>query len=236
MRFFLIIFCLAASSAFALDKAAVEKLAFGEAEERTAAIGALVAEADPRAVALLTSLSEGELQTVEGKSGKRVLIVKGGEATDAVTGEKLAAVPEGAEDVVANNRLRREIEGALAAFKLLSPERAARLEAAKQLASGADASMLGLVKKALEKETDPDIKPLLDLTAASMEMKGGSKETRLAAIRRLGDSSSPNSRTLLAEAAADTDEDIRIAAQKSLLAVQGRLAWGEHAGLLFAGI
>ena len=232
---FALLLSLAGTSA-ALDKAAVEKLAFGESEERTAAIAALVAEADPRAVPLLESLSEGEMQTVEGKSGKRVLIVKGGQATDAVTGEKVDPVPEGAEDVVANNRLRREIEGALAAFKLLSPERAVRLTAAKQLASGADASMLGLVRKALEKESDADIKPLLELTAASMEMKGGDKASRIAAIRRLGDSSSPNSRTLLAEAVTDTDEDIRIAAQKSLLAVQGRLAWGERAGLLFAGI
>jgi len=236
MRFVLILLFLAASPALAIDKSAVEKLAFGEAEERTAAIAALVAEADPRAVPLLESLSEGEMQSVDGKGGKRVLIVKGGQATDAVTGEKVDPVPEGAEDVVANNRLRREIEGALAAFKLLSPDRAARLAAAKQLAGGADASMLGLVKKALEKETDADIKPLLELTAASMEMKGGDKSARIAAIRRLGDSSSPNSRTLLAEAVTDTDEDIRIEAQKSLRAVQGRLAWGERAGLLFAGI
>ena len=238
MKRLLVIVCLLlAGEAFALDKAAVEKLAFGEADERSAAIAALVAEGDPKAAALLEAVSEGEMQIVELKGGaKRVLIVKGEQATDAVTGAAVTPLPEGREDVVANNRLRREIEGALAAFKLLSPERATRLEAAKQLASGADASMLGLVKKALEKETDPAIKPLLELTAASMEMKGGSKESRIAAIRRLGESSSPNSRTLLAEAVTDTDEDIRIAAQKSLLSVQGKLAWGERAGLLFAGI
>jgi urea transport system permease protein len=236
MRLILVLLCFAASPVLALDKAAVEKLAFGEAEERSAAIAALLAEGDARAAALLEAVSEGDMQTVEVKGGKRVLIVKGEQATDAVTGEKVAPLPEGREDVVANNRLRREIEGALAAFKLLSPERATRLEAAKALAGGADASMLGLVKKALEKETDPAIKPLLELTASSMEMKSGDKITRLAAIRRLGESNSPNSRTLLAEAVTDGDEDIRIAAQKSLLAVQGKLAWGERAGLLFAGI
>jgi urea transport system permease protein len=69
-----------------------------------------------------------------------------------------------------------------------------------------------------------------------MEMKSGDRETRLAAIRRLGESNSPNSRTLLAEAVNDTDEDIRGAAQRSLREVQGKLAWGERAGLLFAGI
>ena len=237
MRTLLLALCLLlAGRASALDKAAVDRLAFGDADERSAAITALVAEGDPRAAALLEALSEGEMQTIEGKSGKRVLIVKGEQGADAVTGEAVSPLPEGRDDVVANNRLRREIEGALAAFKLLSPERATRLEAARQLAGGADASMLALVKRALEKETDPAIKPLLELTAASMEMKSGDKQERIAAIRRLGDSSSPNSRTLLAEAATDGDEDIRIEAQKSLRAVQGRLAWGERAGLLFAGV
>jgi urea transport system permease protein len=181
-------------------------------------------------------VAEGEVQTLEQKGARRVLIVRGGQATDAVTGEKVDPVPEGAEDVVANNRLRKEIEGALAALRLLSPERETRLGAAKELANGADAAMLPLVKKALGKETDAQIKSLLELTAASMEMKGGGKEERIAAIRRLGQSSSPNSRTLLAEAAADADEDIKLEAQKALREVQGRLAWGERAGLLFAGI
>ncbi len=232
MRSFLILLCLAASSAFAIDKAAVEKLAFGDADERSAAVAALVAEADPRSAALLGAVSDGEMQT----AGKRVLIVKGELATDASTGEAVAPLPDGREEVVANNRLRREIEGALAAFKLLSPQRSVRLEAAKALAGGADAAMLGLVKKALEKETDPDIKPLLELTASSMEMKSEDKATRIAAIRRLGQSNSPNSRTLLAEAVTDADEDIRIEAQKSLREVQAAMAWGERAGLLFAGV
>ena len=176
---FALFFLFCVSSVFAIDKNAVEKLALGEGDERNAAIATLVAEADPKAAAFLQAVSDGEVQT----AGKRVLIVKGGQATDVVTGEKVDPIPEGAEDVVANNKLRREIEGALAAFKLLSPERAVRLEAAKSLAGGADAAMLPLVKKALEKETDPDIKPLLELTASSMEMNSGDKQTRLAAIR-----------------------------------------------------
>jgi len=196
-----------AGPAFAIDRAAVEKLASGDNDEKIEAIGALLAEGDPEAAAVLAKFAEGEV-VVDGK----------------------------AVEVVVNNRLRSAVADALAALRLLSPERAVRLEAAKALAGGADASMLALVRKALEKETDPDIKPLLDLTAASMEMASGDKQTRLAAIRRLGESNSPNSRTLLAEAATDSDAEIRIAAQKSLREVQGKLAWGERAGLLFAGI
>jgi urea transport system permease protein len=194
-------------SAFALDKAALEKLANGENDQKIEAIGALVAEADPRAIEVLTRFAAGEVE-IDGKKS----------------------------EVMVNNRLRGAVADALAALRLLAPERATRLAAAKELASGADASMLPLVKKALEKEKDADIRPLLELVAASMEMKSGDKATRLAAIRMLGDSTSPNSKTLLAEAARDADEDIRFEAQKSLRAVEGRLAWGEYAGLLFAGV
>jgi urea transport system permease protein len=233
MRALLLAFVLAAAGpSWALDKAAVEQLAFGDADERTAAIAALVSEGDPRAVEFLQALAEGEVQT----AGKRVLVVRGEDATDALTGEKLARLPAEREDVVANNRLRREIEGALAAFKLLSPERAARLEAARALAAGADESVLPVVRKALSGESDPEVRAMLELAAAGIELKSGDKPSRLAAIRKLGESSSPGIKTLLAPVAGDEDAEIRAAAQASLRAVEGRLAWGELAGLAFAGV
>jgi len=221
-----------AGHAWGLDRAAVGKLAFGESDERSAAIAALVAEGDPRAAEVLSALAAGHMRT----AGERVLIAKGESAADAVTGEAVTPVPGDMEEVIANNRLRGEIEGALAALKLFSGERGVRLEAAKALAGGADAGVLPVVKRALGKEKDAEIRALLDLTAASMEVAGGPQQTRLAAIARLGESSSANSRTLLAAALNDADQDIRIAAERSLRAVQGRLAWGERAGLAFAGV
>jgi len=68
--------------AHALDPAAVEKLAFGDGDEKIEAIGALVAEGDPRAPELLKAFAEGELQT----AGKRIFIVKGKDGVDAVQG------------------------------------------------------------------------------------------------------------------------------------------------------
>src|SRR5213592_3946802 len=102
-------------SAFALDRAAVEKLAFGDGDEKIEAIGALVAEGDAKAAELLKAFAEGELQT----SGKQVLVVRSDKATDAFTG-KAVPLPAEREDVVANNRLRNAVAGALAAFKLTS--------------------------------------------------------------------------------------------------------------------
>ena len=112
-----------ASGAFALDAATVNRLGFGDGDEKIAAIAALVAEGDPASAALLQAAADGELQT----SGKRVLIVKGAEAVDAATGAKVSPLPEDREDVILNNRVRREIGGAVAALKLISPDSAARL-------------------------------------------------------------------------------------------------------------
>jgi urea transport system permease protein len=232
MRLILLLAFFVALPAAALDKAALEKLAFGDGDEKVAAIGELVAEADPRVLEVLKAFGEGELQT----AGKRVLIVRGEEGVDAATGEKVAPLPEEREDVVANNRLRSAAADAIAGLRLLAPERAPRLAAAKELAAGADAGLLPLVKKALEREKDPQIRPLLALAAAAMEMKSGDKAQRLAAIRTLGESASSNSKTLLAEAARDADDEIALEAQQSLRAVEGRLAWGERAGLVFAGV
>ena len=67
--------------------------------------------------------------------------------------QRCRRVPEGAEDVVVNNRLRGALQGALAALKLTSPDRSVRLAAAKELVGGADEAALPLVVKALEKET-----------------------------------------------------------------------------------
>jgi urea transport system permease protein len=211
--------------ACALDRAAVEKLAFGDGDEKIEAIGALVAEGDPKAPELLQAFAEGDLHT----AGKQVVLVRGGKAVDVFSGQ---AVSGEREEVIANNRLRGAVGSALGAFKLSSPDRNERLAAARAL-SDAGAAMLPLIRKALDKETDPEIRAVLEMTAAGMQVKEGSKESRIAAIRMLGSS---NNQALLLEAASDPDEDIRREAQKSLRAVEGRLALGEWLGLAFAGV
>jgi urea transport system permease protein len=231
---------LVAGSAFALDPATVGKLGFGDGDEKIAAIAALVAEGDAAALALLQSAANGELQT----SGKRVLVVKGEEAVDAATGARVAPLPEDAEEVILNNRIRKELEGAVAALKLISPVRAVRFAAAKELAGNADEAMLPLVQKALAGEADAEIKQLLELTQATLELKTGSKESRIAAVRTLGQSKNPNTKMLLLgllEKAkdgsyAEPDGDIRAEADRSLRALEARLAWGERLGVLFTSL
>ena len=185
----------------------MEKLATGEGDERYAAIAALVAEGDPKAADVLQQAAQGEIE---------------------LDGRK--------HEVMVNNRLRSAIAEALAVLKLMSPERAARLEAARALAGVTDAAYQPLMSKALAQEKDPEIKAMLENTLAGLQLKVGDKDARIAAIRTLAQSSNPNAKTLLLEAAQDGDADIKMEAQKSLREVEGRLGWGEWLGLAFAGV
>src|SRR5579871_2520119 len=224
----------------ALDAAVVDRLVFGDGDEKSRAIDALVAEGDPRAERLLQALADENVQT----AGQRVLIVNGDAAIDAVTGAAVAPLPADRDDVVVNNRLRRELSAALAAFKLTAPSRDVRLSAARQLADSADAAMLPLIKRALGSEQDVAVRSSLESIAATLELHADDRNVRLAAIRRLGQSSSGNAKTLLlgllertpAGTYVETDEEVRSAAQSGLRAVDNRLAWGERVGLLFAGV
>ncbi len=77
------------------------------------------------------------------------------------------------------------------------------------------------------------------MIAAAMELKGGTKESRIAALKKLASSNNPNTKTLLLgvlEKGAESDADVRHEAEASLRSVEGRLAWGSRAGLLFSGI
>ena len=192
------------SSAHALDRAALEKLASEDNDDKIAAIGALVAEADPKAADVLRQAAEGEVEL----DGKKV-------------------------EIVVNNRVRARIAEALSLLNLLSKDRTERLAAAKALAGGADPAMLPLILKAKEAEGDAQIKSLLEVTAAGMQLKSEDKATRLAAVRAL---SLSNNKAILLEAAADPDPDIKAEAQKTLRAIDERLVWGEWVGLAFAGV
>jgi len=227
-------FLLAVPCAFALDPALVAKLASGDGDEKAAAVSAIAASGDPRALQVLKAVSDGDAQVANG----RVLIVKDGKGVDAATGEALGALPDSRDDVVVNNRMRGEIEGAMAGLKLLAPERAVREAAVKDLANGADDSMRPLVKAALARETDPDIKASLALISAGMDLKSGDKATRIAAVQLLATSGSPAVKTMLLPLAtpAEADPEVRREAAASLRVVEARLARSQFAGLAFAGV
>jgi urea transport system permease protein len=230
----------AASCAMALPAPVIKDLVFGEGDAKIKAINTLVGSGESRALPFLQSLLDGEVQT----SGEDlVLVVKGETAVDAITGNTVAPLPEARDDVVVNNRLRRELTTAIAALKLSSQDRGVRLAAAKDLQNNSEEAALPAIDAALAKEADPEVRGLLTLTKASIELRSGDKAKRLAAVQALGQSDTGATRTLLQQilerkAGIYTEQDpqVRAEAQRSLSAVERRLALGDIAARVFSGI
>ncbi len=231
-----LLFCLllafAPLASLALTAEQAVRIAAGESDERIAALNEAVASADPALGALVKAVLDDEVKV----GGGRAYIVRGDAVTDAATGAA-ATLPADAEDVVNNNRIRREFESALAALQLFSPERAVRAKAINELKDGADEGKLVVIEKAIVAETDAELKTQLELLRAAVMISSPDKAKRLNAAQLLADSQQPATRALLFEKlASEADPEVRAAIDASLAKVQSRLVWGERLGVLFSGI
>ena len=231
-----LLFCLilvfGPAASFALTPEQAGRIAAGESDDRIAALNEAVSAADPAVGPLVQALLDDAVKTAGGKA----FIVRDGKTTDAATGAA-AALPAGAEDVINNNRVRREFEAALAGLALFSKDRAAREQAIDKLRDGADDGKLAVIERAIAAETDAGLKERLSLLRAAVMISSPDRARRLDAARLLADSEQPTTRSLLIERlAAEGDTEVKAAIAASLGTVQSRLAWGERLGLLFSGL
>lgn len=222
------------SPAHALTADQVRAMSIGDNDPRAEAIAQAAASADPKAADFFQALLDDAVKT----AGDKVFIVRDGKAADAATGAP-ATLPDSAEDVVNSNRMRNVIEAALASLRLLSTDAAQRGAAIRELGGSADEAMLPLIEKALAVESEPSLKAQLGLLRAAVLIASPDKARRLEAAKSLGDSSEPATKTLLLERLApdaEPEADVRAALQRSLAAIESRLAWGERAGVVFTGV
>ncbi len=242
IRCALTLFALAASlPALALNPEQIGKLVSTDSDARYAALNAIAAADDDAAIPFLRSLAEGNVQT--SASARLIVVVADGKGTDALTGKPLEKLPPDLDEVIANNVFRRELAAAIATLQLSSKDRAVRLAAAKTLQDETEEARLPVVERALGKESDAEIRGLLERVRANLQLNSKDKAVRLAAITSLGSSVNPNTKTILLEILSkkggefvETDADIRFAAQKSLGEVEGRLATGERIAQVFSGV
>ena len=187
---FLLAACLS-QAAVALTAEQAARIAAGDSDERIAALNEVVLAADPALQAYVQALLADEVKVAGGKA----FVVRDGKAIEAATGAA-ATLPEGAEDVVNNNRVRRELEAALAALKLFSPHRAERDQAITDLKDQADEGKLVLLEKAIAAEPDARLKARLELLKAAAMISSADKAKRLAAAQLLAGSEQPATRAL----------------------------------------
>ena len=190
--------------AVALTSEQAGSIAAGDSDDRVAALNERVAAGDAALVPFVQALLDGTVKTAAGKA----FVVSGGKAIEAATGAA-ATLPADAEDAVNNNRMRRELESALAALKLYSPDRGLRAKAIAELKDSADESKLGLIEKAVAAETDASLKANLDLLRAAILISSDDPAKRIAAAQALSSSREPATRSLLIEKqASETDPKI----------------------------
>ena len=234
----LFIACTPASAA--LDPALVKPLGGEDADARVDAIAKLGALGTPEAFELLNALNEEKLYaTPEG----RVLIVEGDKARDPLTGEQLA-FPEGADAITVNNRLRRELESALAGLRLFAVDTKVRLKAAQEVQQNAEAAQLPMLERALAKETDTRVRNVLDMAVATINLKSEDAAKRKLAVERLADTTNSSIRPVLAAMIeprsdgtfAEPDAGVRAAVAETLGRIDRHLKVIEWSGNLFYGL
>ncbi|MBP6902365.1 MAG: urea ABC transporter permease subunit UrtB [Burkholderiaceae bacterium] len=219
-------------SAFALTPEQAGKIAAGDSDDRVAALAERVAAGDAALLPFVQAMLDDAVKTAGGKA----FIVRDGKAVEAATGAA-ATLPADAEDVVNNNRMRRELEGAVAALGLFAPDAALRAKAVTDLQDTADEAKLPLIEKALAAETDAGVKAKLTLLRAKVLIGAADPAKRIAAAQALAASPDPSTRSLLLEQSnAESDPAVKAALSAALDKVQGTLAWGERLGVLFTGI
>jgi urea transport system permease protein len=229
---FITLAAFACVSAHALTQDEAKAIAVGETDARIEALGKALPGADDKTAAFLQALADDAVKVAAG----RLFIVKDGKGFDPVTSAQ-TALPADAEDVVSNNRMRGEIDSALASLKLFSKDDVLRMAAVKELLKDPDEGRLPTIEKALAAEQDPAIRDQLALVRAATLLNSSDKARRLEAAAALSESKSPATRSMLIERMkAETEADVKATLGLSLRKVEGSLAWGERAGAIFSGI
>ncbi|MBC3935822.1 urea ABC transporter permease subunit UrtB [Undibacterium sp. CY7W] len=228
-----------ANATVTLSPAMRNALSGDDTDARIQAVSQLAAQADAQAVAILNAMKNEALYAKDD-----ALYIVDGERITALADGGLAVLPDGAEPIALNNRLRAVLDSALSGMKLFSADRNVRLQAALDLQKEATPEQLPLLNKAYLKETDAEIGNLLQMLIATANLHADDPALRKAAVKTLVNSSNPKLipvlQAMLAQQAdgsyGEPDEGIRIAAVTTLHAIEARLARMEFAGNLFYGI
>ncbi len=208
---------------------------YSEIEE---GIAAVAASGDPRAAALIEALQDGRL--LYSAEQKKVFYKDAsGKLFDAVTNAAIAdSGPADVDAVGVNNRIRRAIDAALGGLTLMSPDPAKRLESAQAVFKSREASVLPAIEAALEKETNPRIKRVLNEARAAIilnsdDAEEADKVAAVAVIRARGDQDSV---ALLQGLPSETPPAVVSAAKSAIAAMANELAVWELAQNAWYGL
>lgn len=156
---------------------------YGEIQRGVEALGT---SGDPRALAVLQAMKDGNL--VVAPDGN-VLIRDGDALTDAATGSATTATTT--RPVRLNNNVRRAIDAAIGALRLFAPDPALRAAAAEAVFHSRDPADGPALDRAIDSEQDPDIRRTMQQARAAITLAAPGPDnaalTAIATLRNRGD-------------------------------------------------
>jgi urea transport system permease protein len=205
----------------------VNALGVGGFPQREAAIKALVDSHDPHVNQILQALSDGKLFV--SSDGGPVYLQGGTDDAptyaDPITSTVATDVdPDLMGKVKINNALRTQISAATSQLTLLSPDRGARLAAARDLLKDADPANLDLLNTALATEKDPEVKKTMEAVRAVILLKtDASADEKKAAIDTIAARGNKDALTILTTALASAPDALKPAIQADMDAITRNL-------------
>lgn len=216
----------------ALTPEQARALTQGDVDSRITALQQALTAPDEKTAALLQAMADDAVKI----SGPQVFVMRDGKVLDPVTGQEVA-LPASAEDVINNNRMRGEIDAAISALQLLSPDVTKRVDAVKLMLKEPDITKLPMLEKALSSEADSAAKALMLLARAAIMINSDKPQERLDAAKALAQSQTPDTVLLLNQRLSqEGNKEVRNQIESSLRTIQSALGWGEKLGALFTGI
>ncbi|MCX8281489.1 urea ABC transporter permease subunit UrtB [Phyllobacterium sp. 0TCS1.6C] len=231
----------AAAGARADDlRAGIDGLGKGNFAQVAKGVQQLARSGDLRLVPVFEALGDGALYARKSDGTVFIASEKGSglALTDALTGAAAGDAPKaGFERIRVNNNLRRAVRTAIGALSLMSPDRAARLQAAKAVFAAPADDSLELVETALASETDAEIRSALeDAKAAALLKSDRSIAEKQGAIERIAARGDRDAMSILSSFRAGADGDLRLGIDRAIDDLQARQAWWDMGQNVWYGV
>ncbi len=207
---------------------------------KSAAADAIAAGGDERAPHVLTALLDGRL--FYRKSDRLVVYVEqqtdGYRITDVLSGEPLGdAGKRDVKKIGLNNKLRRRLRTAIAGLTLDHADSEVRLDAVRELMSGADADLMPRLRTRLDLEQNPAVREALERALAVAGLTSPDPQVRLAAVAMLRGNLEPVIRNrLITLREQDEHPEVTAAAARALEDIERKLRLYATAETLFFGL
>ncbi len=195
---------------------------------------------DPAVEALLRAIKDGALYRL---GGRLVVLGDAGGLTD-VAGKAVldpagrpAQLESGQEAIPLDEGLFGQVQRILERFEVFSKDKAKRQSAAFKLGTSGDPAVVAVLTRAAERETEADVRTVLEEALAKLRLRSPDPKERLEAVRRLGRSSSeagvPQLKALLEQ---ESDPAVKAAAQGALRDIDTFVVRRNIVGYLFNGV